>query len=87
MQYLIGIDIGTSATKSVLYDPEGNVIAEKSVSYPMYQPENGWAEQDADDWWEATKSTVRTVLENSGVKATRKMVKGHSLIFYQFWQF
>ena len=27
MKYLIGIDIGTSGTKSALFDPEGNVIA------------------------------------------------------------
>ena len=61
MQYLIGIDIGTSATKSVLYDPEGNAIAEKSVSYPMYQPENGWAEQDVNDWWRAVCETLSAV--------------------------
>ena len=61
MQYLIGIDVGTSATKSVLYDPCGNVIAEKSAAYPMYQPENGWAEQDADDWWRAVCETLSAI--------------------------
>lgn len=67
MNYLLGVDLGTSGTKTVLFDGNGQVIASATVEYPMYQPHNGWAEQDADDWWEATKSTVRTVLENSGV--------------------
>ena len=67
MNYLLGVDLGTSGTKTVLFDVNGQVIASATVEYPMYQPHNGWAEQDADDWWEATKTTVRAVLENSGV--------------------
>ncbi|MBR6570904.1 MAG: xylulokinase, partial [Clostridia bacterium] len=69
MNYLLGVDLGTSGTKTVLFDINGQPIASATVEYPMYQPHNGWAEQDADDWWEATKSTVRTVLEKSGVDA------------------
>jgi len=74
MNYLLGVDLGTSGTKTVLFDINGQAIASATVEYPMYQPRNGWAEQDADDWWEATKSTVHTVLEKSGVDA--KDVKG-----------
>ena len=44
MQYLIGIDIGTSATKTVLFDEDCRVIASASEEYPLYQPQNGWAE-------------------------------------------
>ena len=58
MKYLIGIDIGTSGTKSVLFDTLGNVIASASSEYPMYQPENGWAEQDPNDWWNAVCKTL-----------------------------
>ncbi|HBM74194.1 MAG TPA: hypothetical protein DD429_01380, partial [Clostridiaceae bacterium] len=45
MEYLLGIDIGTSGTKTVLFDLSGNVMASASSEYPMYQPKNGWAEQ------------------------------------------
>lgn len=61
MKYIIGIDIGTSATKSVLFDLCGNVIASDSTEYPLYQPQNGWAEQDPDDWWNAALKTLKTV--------------------------
>ena len=41
LQYLIGIDIGTSATKTVLFDEEGRICASASKEYPLFQPHNG----------------------------------------------
>ena len=67
MKYVLGIDLGTSGTKTVLFDQTGNVICSSTVEYPMYQPQNGWAEQDPADWYNAAVSTIRTVLEKSGV--------------------
>ena len=49
-KYLIGIDIGTSGTKSVLFDTAGSVVASATVEYPMRQPQNGWAEENPADW-------------------------------------
>lgn len=46
MRYLLGVDLGTSGTKTVLFDETGKVIASKTVEYPLLQPKNGWAEQD-----------------------------------------
>ena len=68
MKYLIGIDIGTSGTKTVLFDQTGVPIASKTAEYPLYQPKNGWAEQDPHDWWDAVVSTLRAVLEESGTE-------------------
>ena len=67
MKYLLGIDLGTSGTKTVLFDQNGKGICSATVEYPMYQPQNGWAEQDPKDWYNAAVSTIRTVLEKSGV--------------------
>ena len=67
MNYLLGVDLGTSGTKTVLFDTAGNVMASKTVEYPMYQPKNGWAEQDPRDWWNATAVTTKAVIEESGV--------------------
>jgi xylulokinase len=67
MQYLIGVDIGTSGTKSVLFDKTGREIASASVEYPLYQPQNGWAEQDPADWWRAAASTIREILEKGRI--------------------
>lgn len=67
MTYLLGVDLGTSGTKTVLFDAEGREVASRSVEYPLYQPQNGWAEQDPRDWWNAAVGTIRGVLEKSGV--------------------
>ena len=43
MNYLIGIDLGTSSTKTVLFNENGDVIAAAGKDYPLYTPNNGWA--------------------------------------------
>lgn len=63
MKYLIGIDVGTSGTKSILIDPDGHLIASATAEYPLSQPQNGWAEQDPEDWWEAVCATLHQITE------------------------
>lgn len=67
MAFLLGIDIGTSGTKTVLFDNKGNTVANALAEYPMYQPVIGWAEQDPEDWWKATYITIKKILSISGV--------------------
>ena len=69
MKYLIGIDIGTSATKTVLFDENCRVVRSSSQEYPLYQPQNGWAEQEPLDWYGAVLKTVKDVVRTSGVPA------------------
>lgn len=68
MKYLLGIDIGTSATKTVLFNQNGDVIISKSIEYPLYQPKNGYAEQNPIDWWNACRDTIKYVVQNSGIE-------------------
>ena len=70
MAFYIGIDLGTSGTKTVLFDREGHALASATIEYPLYQPQNGYAEQDPDDWWNAAAGTIKIVLEKSGVSAS-----------------
>ena len=63
MRHLIGIDVGTSGTKTVLFDEAGNALRSKTVEYPMYQPQNGWAEQNPEDWWNAVTETLKSVAD------------------------
>ena len=69
MSCLIGIDLGTSGTKTVLFDETGRVLASAAVEYPLEQPQNGWAEQNPDLWWQAAVSTLQQVLAQSGIPA------------------
>jgi xylulokinase len=77
MNYLLGIDIGTSATKSVLFSEDGKVVASASYEYPLYQPNPGWAEQDPDDWWKAVCFTCRKIIADTGIDSG--LIKGVGL--------
>ena len=74
MAYLIGVDCGTSGTKTVLFDELGHVMASATIEYPMYQPKNGYAEQEPGDWACAMINTIKAVMAQSGVK--KEDVKG-----------
>jgi len=65
--YLLGVDIGTSAMKTALYDVDGRQLALASQEYPTYHPKPGWAEQLPEQWWKSSKETIKTVLSKAGV--------------------
>jgi xylulokinase len=67
MAYLLGIDVGTSGTKTVLFDESGNTVASSTKEYPLYQPQTGWAEQDPEDWWRAACESISEVMRASEV--------------------
>ena len=59
--YLLGIDKGTSVTKAVVFDLEGNEIAAAQSPIRTYSPYPGWQEEDPNEAWEALKTVVRKV--------------------------
>ena len=77
MAYLLGVDIGTSGTKTVLFDELGNTIANDLQEYPLYQPEIGWAEQNPLDWWKATYTSINNVILKSKIDSNE--IKGVGL--------
>jgi len=58
----LGIDVGTSGTKTLAIDEKGTILASASAEYPCDHPRPGWSEQHPDLWWEATKKTLQQVL-------------------------
>lgn len=68
-RYLLGIDIGTSACKTAVFDREGNVIASAAESYPVYYPKKGWAEQNPEEWWQAVCRALQRIFAENHVKA------------------
>lgn len=69
MKYVIGIDASTTATKALLVDQGGEVVAAASSSYQYEIPKPMWSEQDPALWWEAALESVRAVLASSEVAA------------------
>ncbi len=75
--YLIGSDIGTQGTKTVMVDEFGNVIGEASVEYDVIKPKPNWAEQWPDVWVKAVFETTRQVIDKS--KVDRKKIAGMAI--------
>lgn len=65
---MVGIDVGTSSTKSVVLAADGEVLGAASQTYPVNTPRPGWAEQDPDGWVDAAIRTVRDAVERANVK-------------------
>ncbi|TYP57848.1 xylulokinase [Thermosediminibacter litoriperuensis] len=68
MSYVLGIDIGTSACKTIVVNESGEIIAKATKEYDFIVPKPGWAESDPEIWWRATIDTIKVVLEKTAIK-------------------
>jgi xylulokinase len=66
MSALLGIDLGTSSVKVVVYSTTGKILGLGSAEYPILTPQPGWAEQDPEHWWSATVQAVRSACSAAG---------------------
>ncbi len=69
MSITLGIDVGTSATKTLAIDETGAILAAASAEYPCDHPHPGWSEQHPELWWEATVQTIGKILGSGRVPA------------------
>jgi xylulokinase len=56
---VIGIDTSTTAAKAVVWDQNGRAVAEGRATFELSSPQPGWGEQNAEDWWVATRNAIR----------------------------
>ena len=68
MEYYLGIDVGTSGTKSLIMDAKAKVKATATVEHPIYAPKPGWSEQKPDQWWKSTVASVRQVVRKAKIR-------------------
>jgi xylulokinase len=59
---LMGVDLGTSSTKTVIIEAGGRLLASAASEYQVDTPQPGWAEQDPQVWWCAAQRTMRQAL-------------------------
>jgi xylulokinase len=73
---LLGVDIGTTATKAILLDPSEGVVGEASCSTTIHSPRPGWAEEDPMEWWENIGAAVRQLLRHGSRELAAVGVSG-----------
>jgi xylulokinase len=60
---VVGIDVGTTSTRVTIYSVDGTLLAEGRASHQVSHPHPGWAEENAEDWWDAVCTASLTALE------------------------
>jgi glycerol kinase len=68
-EYILALDQGTTSSRAILFDRQGQVFATSQQEYPQYFPEPGWVEHDPLDIWNSQLACARQVLRDSGVGA------------------
>ena len=68
MAVYLGIDIGTSGTKTLAIAADGTLLGSEAAEYPCSNPQPLWSEQNPDDWWHAVVETVRRVIAKKGIQ-------------------
>lgn len=67
--YMIGVDIGTTSTKAVLFEENGRIAAQSNQGYLLHQPSPSVAEQDPEQIMNAVTQTIAAVMRDSAVPA------------------
>jgi xylulokinase len=62
---MMGIDIGTSSTRVLVISTEGQMLAVGKKEYSFDIPQEGYAEQDPEIWWNAVKDSCKAVLDTN----------------------
>lgn len=75
-EYVIGVDLGTSAVKVSAMDRDGQIAAQESYGYPLHQPHPGYSEQDPKDWLYGTTIAIDRLILRDGIDADE--IKGIS---------
>ncbi|UTE78164.1 gluconokinase [Rossellomorea sp. KS-H15a] len=64
-EFMIGVDIGTTSTKAVLFNKEGKAIERHGIEYPLHTPTPGTAEQDPEEIFQAVLKCVKEVASST----------------------
>ncbi|UOQ95394.1 gluconokinase [Halobacillus shinanisalinarum] len=70
-QYYLGVDIGTTSTKSVLFNKKGGIITQHTINYPLHTPNPLVAEQDPNEIFEAVLETIREAIKKGGIATSQ----------------
>lgn len=78
MNYILSIDIGTTALKSAVFDDEGRLISSKTLEYTILTPRSGWAEMDVNTYVETFRVATHAVITEAGIEPEEILTIGMS---------
>ena len=71
MSCVIGVDLGTTSCKSIVFDINGDILGESYNEYPLMILSDRVIEQDPNDWWMISKKAIFEAVQKSGIDKSR----------------
>lgn len=69
-QYILALDQGTTSSRAIVFDHQGNILSLAQKEFPQIFPKSGWVEHDADDIWSSQIGVANEVLARVGIAAS-----------------
>ena len=76
MTYLLALDQGTSSSRSIVFDTQGQVVAQAQLELTQIYPQPGWVEHDPQEIWRTQLATAREALAKAGIQANQVQALG-----------
>lgn len=67
--YILSLDQGTTSSRAVLFNHDGQVVHHAQQEFTQYFPQSGWVEHDANEIWGSVLAVIAACLSESGVGA------------------
>lgn len=74
--YFLGIDVSTTSSKTLLIDEQGEVVSSASNPHTLQTPRPLWSEQDPHEWWQASAASIRSALQQAGLRGDQVAAVG-----------
>ena len=68
-KFILALDQGTTSSRAILFDHDGNIVATAQQEFTQYYPQPGWVEHDANEIWGSQLSVAQQVLQAQNVQA------------------
>jgi len=67
-RYILAYDLGTGGVKAALFDTQGKAVDAETRAYSVQSPQERWAEQNPDTWYEGFCSITKEVMERNNIR-------------------
>lgn len=70
MKPILALDQGTTSSRSIVFDLEGNLLGLAQQEFTQHFPEPGWVEHNPEEIWDSQLATAREALKRAGISAS-----------------
>ena len=66
--YIMAIDQGTTSSRAIIFDRNGQNVGSSQKEFPQYFPKSGWVEHNANEIWNSVQSVIAGAFIESGIR-------------------